>query len=52
MYISINPLSRIHNTILIIAYFGLDSRESECLEYLFIFTRIYSGESLSTFLIS
>jgi hypothetical protein len=27
----INPLSRIHNTCLISAYFGLDSRECKCL---------------------
>jgi hypothetical protein len=32
-----NPLSRIHNTSLISAYFGLDSRECKCLEYLFIY---------------
>jgi hypothetical protein len=32
----INPLSRIHNTSLISAYFGLDRRECECLEYLFV----------------
>jgi hypothetical protein len=32
----INPLSRIHNTILISAFFGLDSRDCNCLEYLFI----------------
>jgi hypothetical protein len=40
MYISIkvciNPLSRIHNTRYISAYFGLDSREGECLEYYII----------------
>jgi hypothetical protein len=28
-------LSRIHNTSLISAYFGLDSSENKCLEYLF-----------------
>jgi hypothetical protein len=35
-YISIYiyPLSRLHNTSLVSAYFGLDKRE--CLEYLFI----------------
>jgi hypothetical protein len=32
----IYPLSGIHNTSLISAYFGLDKRECECLEYLFI----------------
>jgi hypothetical protein len=31
----INPLARIHNTSLISAYFGLDSRECKCLEYIF-----------------
>jgi methionyl-tRNA synthetase len=31
----IYPLSRIHNTSLIRAYFGLDSRECKCFEYLF-----------------
>jgi hypothetical protein len=30
------PLSGIHNTSLTRAYFGLDKRECECLEYLFI----------------
>jgi hypothetical protein len=36
MYVSMYllPLSRIHNTSLISAYFGLDSRECKCLEYL------------------
>jgi hypothetical protein len=33
----INPLSRIHNASLISTYFGLDSRECKCLEYLFIY---------------
>jgi hypothetical protein len=35
-YISMHiyPLSRIHNTSLVSAYFGLDQREYECLEYL------------------
>jgi hypothetical protein len=33
----INPLSRIHTTSLISAYFGLDDRECKCLEYLFIY---------------
>jgi hypothetical protein len=37
----INPLSRIHNTSLISAYFGLDCRECKCLEYLFIYRYIY-----------
>jgi hypothetical protein len=32
----IYPLSRIHNTSLISAYFGLDKRECKCLNYLFI----------------
>jgi hypothetical protein len=36
MNICINPLSRFHNTSLISAYFGLNSRECKCLEYLFI----------------
>jgi hypothetical protein len=38
-YISmyIYPLSRIHNISLGSAYFGLDKRECECLEYLFIY---------------
>jgi hypothetical protein len=38
MYISIYiyPLSRIHNTSLMSANFGLDKRECECLEHLFI----------------
>jgi hypothetical protein len=38
-YISmyIYPLSRIHNTSLTSAYFGLDKRECECLECLFIY---------------
>jgi hypothetical protein len=31
----IYPLSRIHNASLISAYFGLDSRDCKCLEYLF-----------------
>jgi hypothetical protein len=30
----IYPLSRIHNTSLVSAYFGLDKRECECLEYI------------------
>jgi hypothetical protein len=30
----IYPLSRIHNTNLVSAYFGLDKRECDCLEYL------------------
>jgi hypothetical protein len=30
------PLSRIYNTRLVSAYFGLDKRECECLEYLFL----------------
>jgi hypothetical protein len=34
--VCINPLSRIHNTSLISAYFELDSGETKCLEYLFI----------------
>jgi hypothetical protein len=34
MYICINPLSRIRNTSLISAYYGLDSRECKCFEYL------------------
>jgi hypothetical protein len=34
--VCINPLSRIHNTSLISAYFRQDSRECKCLEYLFI----------------
>jgi hypothetical protein len=34
--VCIYPLSRIHNTSLISAYFGLDSRECECLEYLYL----------------
>jgi hypothetical protein len=34
-YLCIYPLSRIYNTSLISAYFGLDSRECKCLEYLF-----------------
>jgi hypothetical protein len=34
--VCIYPLSRIFNTSLISAYFGLDSRECKCLEYLFI----------------
>jgi hypothetical protein len=29
----INPLARIHNTSLISAYFGLDSRDCKCIEY-------------------
>jgi hypothetical protein len=29
----IYPLSRIHNTSLVSAYFGLDTRECECIEY-------------------
>jgi hypothetical protein len=33
IYVSINPLSRFHNTSLISSYFGLDSRECKCLEY-------------------
>jgi hypothetical protein len=37
----IYPLSRIHNTNLVSAYFGLDKRECECLEYLFIYSRIF-----------
>jgi hypothetical protein len=32
----INPLSRIRNTSLISAYYGLDSRECKCLEYYII----------------
>jgi hypothetical protein len=32
----IYPLSRIRNTSLVSAYFGLDKRECECLEYLFL----------------
>jgi hypothetical protein len=32
----INPLSKIHNTGLIIAYFGLDNRVCKCLEYLYL----------------
>jgi hypothetical protein len=31
--LGIYPLSRIHNTSLINAHFGLDSRERKCLEY-------------------
>jgi hypothetical protein len=33
----IYPLSRIHNTSLISAYFGLDKCECECVEYYFIY---------------
>jgi hypothetical protein len=33
----IYPLSRIHNTSLVSAYFGLDKRDCEYREYLFIF---------------
>jgi hypothetical protein len=33
----IYPLSRIHNTSLVSAYFGQDKRECECLEYLYLF---------------
>jgi hypothetical protein len=33
---NIYRLSRIHNTRLTSAYFGLDNNECECLEYLFI----------------
>jgi hypothetical protein len=33
----IYPLSRIHNTSLVSAYLGLDKRECEGLEYLFIY---------------
>jgi hypothetical protein len=35
--VCIYPLSRLHNTSLISAYFGLYSRESKCLEYLLLF---------------
>jgi hypothetical protein len=35
IYKYIHPLSKIHNTSLVSAYFGLDKRECECLEYLF-----------------
>jgi hypothetical protein len=38
MKVYVNPLSRIYNTSLISAYFGLDSRECKCLEYYYIFT--------------
>jgi hypothetical protein len=43
-YISIfiYPLSRIHNTSLASAYFGLDKRECGCLEYLFIYILLSS----------
>jgi hypothetical protein len=37
--VCINPLSRIRNTSLISAYYGLDSRECKCLEYLYLFYR-------------
>jgi hypothetical protein len=38
MYISMYlSVSRPHNTSPISAYFGLDSRECKCLEYLFIY---------------
>jgi hypothetical protein len=30
----IYPLSKIHNTSLVSAYFSLDKRECECLEYI------------------
>jgi hypothetical protein len=33
----IYPLARIHNTSLVIDYFGLDKHECECLKYLFIY---------------
>jgi hypothetical protein len=33
----INPLSRIHNTSFISAYFGLDSRECKCFELYYDF---------------
>jgi hypothetical protein len=39
-YLYINPLPRIHNTSLISAYFGLDSRECKCLEYLYFIITI------------
>jgi hypothetical protein len=35
----IYPLSRMHNTSPVSAYFGLDKRQCECLHYLFIWYR-------------
>jgi hypothetical protein len=40
----IYSLSRIHNTSPVSAYFGLDNRECECLEYLLLFI-IWFNES-------
>jgi hypothetical protein len=45
----IYPLSRIHNTSLISAYFGLDKRECEGLEYFFIIILISKLKYLSIF---
>jgi hypothetical protein len=39
----INSLSRIHNTSLISAYFGLDSRECKYLEYLSLLLLLLLG---------
>jgi hypothetical protein len=42
----IYPLSRIHNTSLVSAYFGQDKREFECQNYyfiIFIYMLIYGG---------
>jgi hypothetical protein len=37
----IYPLSRIHNTSFVSAYFGLNKHEYGCLEYLFIIIQCY-----------
>jgi hypothetical protein len=43
----IYPLSRIHNTSLTSAYFGLDKRECECLGYLFIYSKDHLSISIA-----
>jgi hypothetical protein len=40
-HVPIYPLSRLHNTSFISAYFGLASRECKCLEYLYILLFMY-----------
>jgi hypothetical protein len=43
-YMYIYQLSRIHNTSLVSAYFGLNKRECQCLEYVFYLLNLFIME--------